>query len=419
VTRSSLTAIVVFVPFLIAGCSDPSPTTRPGATAPAEHPTPAPARLRGTVDAVAGTLTFDPVPGGPSLAGGSPEAAIYGNQGQTVQIYNSPVIIGAPVGGKKTYTANVGVRNRLAYRIGDEQGAAVPADTLGIFVFVNTNPVVQATSPPCTTCAVTVRNRDGTQTFSAANQPYWYYHDVLSAFGGVRDTTSARRTWIFEADTQVTRFSFDVLVSAPWVAPNETVFKVNYKGDSLPDAQAEPRWKMVKTVQATEAMVAAGLQISLQRTKDSLLFVRYDSLSGGMNAMLEARFRLDDGGASTEPQPGIVFDDQTKFIGVFLADSSATDRGRAGFVNAAGLFIAGASDSIPVRSFHIYQLRKFGSDSALLFVDGARKVKVNYSALPASKIAPANIWFGFTNGVARTTITTWEYVTYQLGQATP
>ena len=42
-----------------------------------------------------------------------------------------------------------------AHSDGDEQGAAVPPDTMGIFVFFSTEPVVTAPTP-CAGCTVTV-----------------------------------------------------------------------------------------------------------------------------------------------------------------------------------------------------------------------------------------------------------------------
>ena len=222
----------------------------------------------------------------------------------TVRIYNSTVTTSAPVAGKKTFTANVGVRNLLAYRIGDEQGAATPADTMGIYVFVNSGPVVSATSSSCPTCTVTVANRHGTLNFNGTNQAYWFYPELLGPANGGSDTTRVRKTWIFEADTAVTRFNFDVLVSAAWVPPNETFWKIEYPGDSLPDTQAEPRWRKSATLMASATLVGGNLQIDLRRTKDSLLYSRRDSISTGMNALVDARFRLDDGAATQLRSPG-------------------------------------------------------------------------------------------------------------------
>ena len=409
--------------FSLAACADRSAAPHAASdvpTAPASHPSAA-SRLHATVDVTAGTMTFEPA-AAPATVSGSPDAAIYGNQGTTVRIYNSAVVTSAPVAGKKTYTANVGLRNLLGYRIGDEQGAAAPPDTMGIYVFMNTAPVVQGTSSPCAACAVTVKNRDGTLDFTSPNQAYWFYPELLGPANGGKDTTVARRSWVFEADTQVTRFSFDVLVSAPWVAPNESVWKVTYPGDSLPAVNAEPKWRRFSTTMATPSIVNGNLQIDLQRVKDSVVYVRYDSVSTGMNALIEGRFRLDNGGASTEPQPGLAFDDQVKYIGVFLSDSSAAGRGKIGFVDATSAFLtaAGASDTVAaVKSFRTYQLRKYGADSATVYVDNVRRLKILYSALPATKLAPSYVTFGFTNGVARLTTATWDYVTYQLGKATP
>src|SRR5690348_7825679 len=97
----------------LGACSD---ARTPSAVTPLEptttHPVTPVAHLRGTLDVATGTLTFDPVsPSGASLASG-PSTAIYGNQGLNVQIYNSAVVTSAPVAGKKTYAANVGVRNK-------------------------------------------------------------------------------------------------------------------------------------------------------------------------------------------------------------------------------------------------------------------------------------------------------------------
>jgi hypothetical protein len=391
---------------------------------PTTHPLTTVAHLRGTLDVATGTLTFDPIPASGSAMGGGVSAAIYGDQGVTIRLYNSAVVTSAPLAGKKTYTANVGIRNLLGYRIGDEQNVTAPADTMGIYVFMNTAPVVSGTSSPCT-CAVTVKNSHGARPFTAAsNQPFWYWPEVVGPAGGGADTTLRRNTWVFEADTQVTRFNFDVLVSAAWSAPNESVWTVNYYGDSLPDTQARPRWRMFQVQGGpTETMVGGDLVISLKKTKDSLVYIRRDSVRAGTNALMEARFRLDDGGNSALPQPGIAIDDSTKYIGAFVSDSGASGRARVGFVDATGGFLPNASDTlVTIRSFRVYQLRKYGADSAVLYIDGVRRLAASYSSLPPSKataVSPSYFEFGFTAGNVRTTLSTWDYALYKIGQATP
>ena len=407
----------------IAACSD---ARTPNAVTPLEpataHPVTPVAHLRGTLDVATGTLTFDPVSASGASAGGGASAAIYGDQGVNVRIYNSVVVTSAPVAGKKTYTANVGVRNLLGFRIGDEQNAVAPADTMGIYVFVNTQPIVSGTSSPCS-CTVTVKNPDGVLSFNSPNQSYWYWPDVVGAAGSARDTTRARKTWVFEADTQVTRFNFDVLVSAAWSSPNETVWSVTYPADSLPDTQAEPRWHMTSNNGGpTEAIVGGNLQINLKKTKDTLVFGRHDSVSTTTSALIEGRLRLDDGGNSALAQAALAIDDNVHYAGLFVSDSGAAGRARVGIVDATGNSFV-ASDTVGgVKNFRVYQLRKYGADSAVIYVDNVRRVKVAYTLLPLTKntVGGASYFeFGFTNGNVRTTQTTWDYVTYQIGKATP
>lgn len=416
--------LVVLAASAACSCSD----LRTGVTllTPVSHPMTTAAHLRGTVDVVAGTMTFEPVNVAPGISpsSGAPNAAVYGDQGITVRIYNSSVVTSAPVLGKKTYSANVGLRNLLGYRIGDEQNAAAPSDTMGIYVLMNSGPTATATSSPCA-CTVTMKNRDGTLNFNAPAQGYWYWREFLGAAGGGSDTTLNRKPWVFEADTQVTNFSFDVLVSAPWVAPYESVWRVQYPGDSLPDTQAEPHWRKSGTAAATESIVANVLTLSTAASTDSLFFLRNDSLSTGTDALLEARFRLDVGGTKSKPQLGLILDDNVKFMGVLVSDSTLKiGSGEVGFVRSTGgssfIGTAGTVDTIAVSSFHTYQIRKFRSDSVVVWIDGVRRLFMLYADLPPTRSATAS-HFGFGARAAATggNVSTWQYVLYQIGRATP
>jgi hypothetical protein len=386
------------------------------------HPLTSVARLRGTVDVARGTLTFDPVSAtGATLPSSGVSASIYGDQGVTVRIYNSAVLASAPVAGKKTYSANVGLRNLLTYRMGDEQGAAAPADTMGIYVFTNTAPIVSGTSSPCT-CTVTVKNAQGMLSLTtAAKQPYWYWPEIVGAVNGGSDTTRLRKKWVFEADTQVTNFSFDVLVSAAWAPPNDTTWRIEYPGDSLPDTEAEPRWRKLSTTSATSTIVASQLTLTNSSASDSVFYYRGDSIATGMNAMVEARFRLDNGGLRSKPQVGVVLDDGVKMIGVFVSDSSKSANSAViGFVTSSGsaAFTGPVPVTIASRTSHTVQVRKFRTDTVVVYVDGVRTLSSTYGALPATRGA-ANIMFGARSPGGTGNTSTWEYVVYQLGQATP
>lgn len=428
-TRSTAVAVLLrpAVLFMLGGaiaCGEASPSSGTSPVlAPASRPITRVARLRGTLDVASGTLTFDPVSAsGTSLAGSGVNAAMYGEQGVTVRIYNSAVVTSAPVGGKKTYAANVGVRNLLAYRIGDEQGGLAPADTMGIYIFTNTAPVVSGTSSPCA-CTVTVRNPTGSRPFtSLTNQPYWYWPELVGPANGGADTTLLRKQWVFEADTQVTRFSFDVLVSAAWPAPNENVWTVQYSADSLPDTQAEPRWRKFGTSKVTAVIAGTTLQLDLQRSKDSIMYVRRDSVSSTADALIEATFRLDSGGGSASPQAGIAIDDKSRYIALFVSDTVGTTAARVGFLAPGGGFVAGASDIVAVHAMHKYRFQKYGADSVVAFVDGTRRFKAAYNSLPPTRAAgalPSSFAFGIAQTSSRNTTTTWSAVSYQIGQATP
>lgn len=120
---------LVLITIAIIGCADGSRGTTPIP----EEPSPPPgavAGLHGLVDVTAGTLTFEP--SGPADLDRVRLAGIYGDQGVTVRLYNSPVVVAnSATPGKETYTANVGLQNLLAFPIGDEQ-AGIPLDTMGI-----------------------------------------------------------------------------------------------------------------------------------------------------------------------------------------------------------------------------------------------------------------------------------------------
>ncbi len=385
------------------------------------------AGLRGVVDVDAGTLTFDVVAPRGSLGGRSSpiSAAIYGDQGVTVRVYNSPVTEVNPSSpGKKTYSADVGLRNLLPHGIGDEQAAAAPLDTMGIFVFVNSGPTVVNTSSPCTpSCSVTVRDAHGTRTFtSLIAQPYWYWLDVLGAAGSPADTTRLRNRWVFEADTQVRVFAFDVLVSAAWANPNETRWKVEYPGDSFPDLTDEPRWKRVITP-ATPAPPAIllntpspGMITATTLAAQRQYFPRYDSLASTTSAYMEARFQTNT--ATTGPEISFGLDDDTRFIAVGVSETSF------GFLSGTFGFL-GASFIGTTATLHTYQIRKLGGTTVELWVDGVLRDSRAYGTFPASITGlPRFLYFGgpgvgFPPLSVAGNSSSWDYVIYEIGVSQP
>ncbi len=360
----------------------------------------------------AGTLSFEPLT--PQGLGVVAPARIYGDQGVTVRIYNSTVTITNPSSpGKKTLSAPVGLRNLLAFPIGDEQAGPAPLDTMGIYVFIMAGLTVTGTSSPCSpTCTVNAKNHHGTLAFDAPNQPYWHWPERVGAGGGPNDTTQIRNTWVFEADTQVTSFRFDVLVSAAWSAPNDTRWKIDYQGDSLPHTQTEPRWRL-SDPQGGTYVATGGLLNIATNPPNEVEFYRRDSVTTSANGNAEARIRLNStvGGA----RAAIHFNDGVKYVALGIRP------GEVGFIASSQNIPFIVSWPITTTGiFRTYQLRKYAADSAVIYVDGARVGAIAYASLAADPTALTDTRFAF--GCPRTgsrSDADWDYVIYEIGAAVP
>lgn len=401
----------------LVACDGATGGTEPHGTPIGAEP-PMVTSLRATVDLLEGTMTFEHIRPPHDLAGAASvlSPAIYGNQGVTVRLYNSTVTVTNPSApGKKRYSGAVGIRNLLAHPIGDEQGGLLPADTSGIFVFLNGAVVVQATSSPCLpTCAVTPENAHGVGVFSASAQPYWHWTDRLAAAGAGRDTTSTRMTWSFVADSQVTGFRFDVLVSAAWPAPHQTRWKTEFAGDSLPHTASEPRW--------TRVLAAGGGTVSIDGANPGSIlltapsngaqsFLRQDSVAVTTPAYIEGRLIVNS--ANVRPEIGLAIDDNIRYVAIGISGT------RVGFVNEAFNFI-GASNITNSKTFQTYRLRKFGADSAQLLVNGIRVDSRPYADFSLSNAIPFSLFqFGAPGLSPGGNSSSWDYVIYEIGVTDP
>ena len=410
---------------IVLGASACGDATAPTAVPDAPFPV-APTsvvRMRGTVDVATGTLTFDPLGSGtasslamPSAMSSQVRTQMFGDQGLTVRLYSSAVTVVNPSSpGKKTYSGAVGLRNLLPHSIGDEQSSLTPLDTMGIFVVFTAAPTVRAPSS-CPGCTVTVLNADGVEAFDAPNEQYFYWNEHLQAAGSGFDTTRTRRTWTFEASTAVTNFSFEVLVSAAWPQPLESVWRASFGGDSLPDTQSEPRWRRYVGGSGTSASASAGaLSIATGATNNWLTFLRQDSVAPATSVYMEGRFRLDAAPGSPRPFTGMMIDDDARTIGVGLSGSVVgfTDGSLSGF-------LPGGTVSVTTGAYHTYQLRKFGADSAQIWVDGARVLSRPYAQFDASTQTLFSSFVSFGSIAQKNANTaTYDYVSYVIGQPTP
>ncbi|MFN2399539.1 MAG: hypothetical protein ABR543_13015 [Gemmatimonadaceae bacterium] len=371
------------------------------------------AAVRGSVNLSTGTMTCDARPSSETASG--LHAQIYGVQNVSVRLYNSTVQIDSiTTPGVKRITTMVGIENLLGHSVGDEQAGLVPGDTMGVHVFFTDEPTVTSPSP-CSSCSVAITNYHGTLAFTDLGQKYFHWPERLGAVGSITDTTLNRKLWTFESSAAVTNFTFTVLVNAAWPPPDETAWQVEYTGDSLPDTQAEPRWRrQVVGVGASATAGAGALDIAITSSvaETSINFQRRDSLESTTNAFAEARFSLNSG--TSGGNTGFGFDDDTKIIQVGVSTTEA------GFVNSSHNFI----DKVSLTSgvFHVFQIRKFAPDSAQLWIDGARRLTLNYSAFgPSDVVAGIPSFFRF--GSRATSLggneSTWDYVIYKIGCSDP
>jgi hypothetical protein len=117
---------------------------------------------------------------------------------------------------------------------------------------------------------------------------------------------------------------------------------------------------------------------------------------------------------STNPQAGLGFTDGTRVVAI------AMGRGRAGFVDYLTASYVGTPITL-ANGTHVYQLRKYAADSAVLYVDGTRRAQLAYSSLRpdpfAATLSPQTVWGTGFNSTG--TSTNWQFVRYEIGSATP
>jgi hypothetical protein len=174
---------------LAAACDSPStPAVRP-------EPLPASARLECTADVRAGTFACAPA----GAAGGARGNVLLGGQGVNVRLISGNIAVAAD-----TFAFDLAVENLMRTPIGTTDGTTV--DPGGVQVFV-----VDGVHTPGGTGTVVVANPDGVGVFTATNQPYFAYHEIITP-----GDTSGPKRWKLRFDPGVQTFSFSLLVSAPY-----------------------------------------------------------------------------------------------------------------------------------------------------------------------------------------------------------
>jgi hypothetical protein len=192
--RKRLSA-AIFSVALVAACSDTTTAPSSATQAPSESQPALLAELTCTADVVA--QRFSCGAPAPSLARGISTDLIIGGQNTYVQLANA-----APtVYGTDSLTADVTVKNLTVQPRATTDGST--ASPNGVRVFFHTAP----------TNGVTVDNADGTQAYTASNQPYFQYHDDTLGADGILSSgeTSVAKHWRF-ALNGASSFTFQVYV---------------------------------------------------------------------------------------------------------------------------------------------------------------------------------------------------------------
>lgn len=241
----------VAVPLVLAAvtalaCTDRPGLVEPGPDAPTGEPTPPPAeamnlaRMDCAVSVRDEVVTCAP-PAPAGAAGDSAALIIYGGQDRYVTLASSSVDYDSTT---FKFRMNVTVRNLIRQAIGTTDGTT--ADPAGIMVFFVTPP----TMTQGTGGTVAIDNADGTDMFTASDQPYFRYVQRLEQYA-----VSSPKTWQFDVPTTVERFAFSVMIAAPvryptgWIETSHPVWSMrrtfsrlvtatvyNQYGNEIPDA---------------------------------------------------------------------------------------------------------------------------------------------------------------------------------------
>ncbi len=159
-----------------------------------------------------------------TAADGSVSRDIIGGQNTFVKLTSSAVSYN---GGTGLFQFDVTVQNLLVEAIGTADG--VTPNVAGIRAFIHSGPVATGGSG-----VITVLNADSTGTFTATNQPFFRYTQLL-----VQNAVSTPKTWQFNIPNTVTSFVFSVYLDTP----TQTLLVINElmanPGGGITDANGE------------------------------------------------------------------------------------------------------------------------------------------------------------------------------------
>lgn len=278
----TLTFLAAVLSFVVSCDSDhrggplePDPSDLPAAPGG-----PGLAAVHCVADVVGGTIAC--VAPGASLPPGASGAVTLGGQDIYVRLSSDNVCFEDgcdPDAGAGVFQADVTIRNLIAQALGTTDGENVHED--GVRVYFHSEPAVTATSDGEAGTAE-VHDPDGTAAFTAADQPFFQYDEVLAP-----DSVSAARRWRWLLSPNVRSFEFHVLVWTEVQYPNGWI-DVVAGSDRLVLGDGEPpTTTLTATVRNVLGEVVAGAELEddIVWSSDDEDVVTIDPVSGEVVAV--------------------------------------------------------------------------------------------------------------------------------------
>jgi hypothetical protein len=214
---------------LLAACADAAPLLPPR---PAE-PDAARQAMECRVSVAQARMECAPAspPGGPSAD------RMVGGQDVYVKLASSGTAYDAGAG---IFRTDVTVESLLSQAIGTTDGVGVT----GVRVFFHSGPTTTGGAG-----LVGVENSDGTATFTAEEQPYFLYPEILPPYH-----ISAPRTWRFTVPASVQSFAFTVYVSAPMPNGSGPLLDLVWTGASSASWQDSANWQRRRVPDSTSVV---------------------------------------------------------------------------------------------------------------------------------------------------------------------
>ncbi|HKP76372.1 MAG TPA: hypothetical protein VJT67_12665 [Longimicrobiaceae bacterium] len=193
---------------LLAACADRDPLLPPTAI-------PLPATTMATLNCTVSVSEMKMSCVDASAGTGPRATKILGGQDKYVKLASSGTSYD---GGTQVLSSNVTVQNLLQQAIGTTDGNTVT----GVDVFFSAGPDVTSGGAGS---SVSVLNPDGIGTFTATNQRYFHYAQILGTY-----QISSAKGWQFQISGSVSTFTFTVYVSAPMVDENASLLDKVWTG---------------------------------------------------------------------------------------------------------------------------------------------------------------------------------------------